>query len=264
MNTTNFTSADDSDLWLKNKQKLGTNWYYYHTPIEYQWTKENFRMPHEVNDTDWSNYIYFSGCSYSIGLGVEYEKTYPFLVSKENNCDYVNTALSGASVERVLQNTVEFLSECKKFPKLIIINWPEIARTSWWEDDGSVGIYMPKYYVGQWKRSYEEFITHELHMFNRFAHIRKTIKLICNSLTIPLLEISTALTFSPSTHKVFDGVTEMPSFHKKIDFSNNDDLSKMHYHWARDYGFHDGGHPGWKHHTNVANYIKNWIENYEN
>lgn len=259
MNTTAFSGGDTRELYNKNKNKLGDHWYYYNTPIEYNWNTNKYRMTHEIEDTQWDNYVYFSGCSYTVGVGVELEKTFPAIVSKNANCDYVNTSIGGASVELVLHNTVDFLSKCKVLPKAIIINWPEIARTSWWEDDGSIGIYMPKYYSGGWSASYEEFIMHDTHITNRFAHIRKTMNLICKSMKIPLLEVSTALGFAPSDDAVFDGITPMPSYHKPMDFSNVDDLKIMHHHWARDFGHLGGGHPGWFHHENIANFTIEWL-----
>lgn len=259
MNTTPFSGGDTSDLYTKNRNKLGEAWYYYNTPVEYQWNKNSFRMNHEIKDTQWDTYIYFTGCSYTVGVGVELEKTFPYIVSKDINCDYVNTSVGGASVELVLQNTVDFLTECEKLPKAIVINWPEISRTSWWEDDGSIGVYIPKYYGGGWESSYKEFIIHDLHITNRFAHIRKTMTLLCKSINVPLLEISTALAFDPSSDSVHDGIIPMPSYHRPIEFSDIHELSSMHHYWARDFGHLGGGHPGWYHHANAAKYITKWL-----
>lgn len=254
-----FSGPDSIQLYDKNLKTFGPSWYYYSNPITYHWNSKKLRMNKEVEDLDWNNYIYFSGCSYTVGVGVELERTFPYLTSQRLTTDYVNTAISGASAELVLQNTIAFLKECKKYPKVVVINWPEISRTSWWENNGKIGLYMPKEYNGDWSVSYKQFLKNSLHVKKRFQHIRDTIDLIFKLINVPVMEISTALEFSPSTDEVFNGIIPLPSFHDHTVKNNPEKFSTMHYNWARDFGFHGGGHPGWLHHENAANIIVSWI-----
>lgn len=250
-----FSGPDSRELYNKNRVKLGKHWYYHDHEITYSWNSAGYRMYHEIHETDWKNYIHFTGCSYAVGSGVELEYTYPYLISKQLHCDYVNTATIGASVELVLKNSVEFLLNCKHPPKAMVVNWPEISRTMWWEGNGNIGLYMPKEFSGEWTASYKEFLMHPLHMENRFDVIRSTIKLICNSMNIPLIEVSTALSFDLSYNNAYPDIKVLPSFHTPVDLSHISDIENMHHYWARDFGFHDGGHPGWSHHKNAANIV---------
>jgi hypothetical protein len=254
-----FAGPDSLSLYNKNCKIFGPNWYYYSNPITYRWNSKKFRMNKEIEKVDWNNYIYFSGCSYTVGAGVELERSFPYLAAQQLSIDYVNTAISGASVELVLQNTVEFLKECNKYPKAAIINWPEIFRTSWWENNGEVGLYMPKEYSGNWVSSYKQFLKNNTHIRKRFQFIRNTVVLIFKLANVPILEVSTALGFSSSSDEIFNGIISLPSFHDHTVKDNPKKFSTMHYNWARDFGFHDGGHPGWLHHENAANLIVEWI-----
>jgi hypothetical protein len=71
-----YTGADDEKKFIDNLRKNSDDWYYRDKIISY---KRN-SLGHRCNDADkidLNNYILFTGCSHTEGVGLELEKTYP-------------------------------------------------------------------------------------------------------------------------------------------------------------------------------------------
>jgi len=107
----------------------------------------------ERQELDLENYILFTGCSHTLGEGLEIEQTFPFLVSKMLNIDYYNLGLSGAGIDVLLYNLTIWFNKIPKKPKLLIVQYPDYTRFSSIIDDTNNII--PR---GNWDKSSQKFI----------------------------------------------------------------------------------------------------------
>jgi hypothetical protein len=73
--------------------------------------------------------IYVNGDSHSIGLGVDPGKSFAGLVAQHFNLELVNHAKVGASNQRIIRTTREFLAQNK--PTLVLIGWSTWEREEW-------------------------------------------------------------------------------------------------------------------------------------
>ena len=76
----------------------------YDLPVAYYSTFDHVK-PNQViqdihvrYDDDQDNYILFIGCSHTMGVGLELEKTYPHILSEKLKMDYYNLAVPATLV----------------------------------------------------------------------------------------------------------------------------------------------------------------------
>ena len=92
------------------------------------------------------SYLLSSGCSHSIGWEIEeeigldlykdghnpkveksiyeyrYDKTFPYLISKHLNLDYVNIGCEGNSNEKIIYDIIDYIKNTDNYPKFVLIN----------------------------------------------------------------------------------------------------------------------------------------------
>lgn len=122
-----FSGGDTEESYQKNLKKQPSDWYYRDRQIVYNRNSNGHRC-REIQDIDLDNYILFSGCSHSEGIGLELENTYPYLISKSLSCDYYNLSLGGTGYDALLYNLITWFSKVKRKPKVVIIQWPDYTR----------------------------------------------------------------------------------------------------------------------------------------
>lgn len=125
--TFNFTPGDREDMYKLNRARLGPDWYYYNKEITYNYNRRGHRCKN-IEEIDLDNYILFAGCSHTEGVGLELEKTYPYLLSQYYNCDYYNLSLAGTGIDTVEFNLLTWFTTIKKKPKFVVIQWPDHSR----------------------------------------------------------------------------------------------------------------------------------------
>lgn len=125
--TTKFWGSDKEETYLKNLSKQPNDWYYKSANITYAHNSLGHRCKN-IEDIDLDNYLLFTGCSHVEGVGLELEKTFPYIVSESLGMDYYNLAIGGSGNDIMLHNLVAWLSVTKKMPKSLIIMWPQKAR----------------------------------------------------------------------------------------------------------------------------------------
>lgn len=107
----------------------------------------------ELSDIDLNNYALFTGCSHTLGEGLEIEHTFPYLFSKMVDIDYYNLGLSGSGVDVLLYNLNQWFHLIPQKPKVLIIQFPDYTRFSSIIDDTDNII--PR---GNWDHSVQRFI----------------------------------------------------------------------------------------------------------
>jgi hypothetical protein len=122
-----FSGSDTETLYIKNLKTKPDDWYYRTNRIRYIRNNNGHRCK-EIRDIDLTNYILYAGCSHTEGIGLELEKTYPYLLSKSLSCDYYNLGIGGSGIDVLLHNLIVWFGTVKQKPKLVIIQWPFWAR----------------------------------------------------------------------------------------------------------------------------------------
>ena len=112
-----FLPSDTEETYQKNLLSEGDSWYYKTAKITYE-INENGHRCKSINDINLDNYILFAGCSHTLGIGLELDKTYPFMVSHLLGCDYYNLGMPGAGIDVLEYNLLMWFSKVKKNPKL--------------------------------------------------------------------------------------------------------------------------------------------------
>jgi hypothetical protein len=127
-----FTGSDTRELFLQNLKIMPADWYYNSADISYVYNKHGHRCK-EINDLNFDDYILFCGDSHTEGLGLELEKTYPFLTAKSLNSDYYNLGLGGTGLDYMVHNLIVWLTKFPK-PKYICLYFSDYTRFLRYED----------------------------------------------------------------------------------------------------------------------------------
>ena len=111
----------------KNLSTAPADWYYRTNAASYKFNNNGHRCenPEEIN---FNNYALFTGCSYTYGVGVALEKSYPYLASQKLNLDYYNVAIGGCGQDTAFFNLMNWLTTYDKWPQLIVFQWPHYLR----------------------------------------------------------------------------------------------------------------------------------------
>lgn len=122
-----FSGSDSAKLFAENLKSQPKDWYYRTHKISYIRNSNGHRCK-EISDIDLDNYILYTGCSHTEGIGTELEKTYAHLLSNKLNCDYYNLAIGGTGTDVVNYNLAMWFAKIKKPPKLVVLQWPNHIR----------------------------------------------------------------------------------------------------------------------------------------
>jgi hypothetical protein len=122
-----FLPGDTEALFLQNVRKEKNDWYYKDLEISYD-LNDNGHRSKNIKDINLSNYILFTGCSHTTGIGIELEKSYPYIVAKTLGCDYYNLSMPGAGIDVMEYNLLTWFSTVKYNPKLVIVQMPDHSR----------------------------------------------------------------------------------------------------------------------------------------
>lgn len=122
-----FIGGDLEVQFKENASKQSPDWYYHNTEITYSFNNQAHRCMN-FEDIDQDNYILYAGCSHTMGVGLELEKTYPYLLSQQLKMDYYNLALPATGIDAVEYNVLTWLAKINKKPRLLVIQWPDPSR----------------------------------------------------------------------------------------------------------------------------------------
>jgi hypothetical protein len=127
INSTKDYSGSDHEIKFNENLKVQPDtWYYRDTKITYTHNNVGHRCrnPDELN---FENYVLFTGCSHTYGVGLELEKSYTYLLSEKLNCDYYNLAQGGTGLDIMFYNLNIWLDRYPK-PKHVFVQWTDPTR----------------------------------------------------------------------------------------------------------------------------------------
>jgi hypothetical protein len=136
-----FRPEDSEERYKESLKTQPNDWVYKTEKVIYNTNKYGHRCV-EIDDLQ-DDYFLFAGCSYTEGVGLPYEKTYPYLVSKHFNKTYYNLSVGGTGVDMVSFNLIGFLALVKKKPSKIIIQWPNFRRFFYFDSNFQTQLFLP-------------------------------------------------------------------------------------------------------------------------
>lgn len=122
-----YTGSDTKESFVKNLEKQKEEWYYREVEIAYSYNEYGHRSK-SFKDLDFDNYILFSGCSNTEGVGLELKNTYAYQLSRSLDCDYYNLGLESTGLDVVEFNLISWFNHVKYKPKCVILQWPDPTR----------------------------------------------------------------------------------------------------------------------------------------
>jgi len=122
-----WSGGDNQENFDKNKNKVPNDWYYNNKKIIYSYNSYGHRC-REISELNLKNYILFTGCSHTEGVGLELEKTFSYIVSKTLDCDYYNLGITASGQDVLQYNLITWFNTIVENPKYVIIQWPDHSR----------------------------------------------------------------------------------------------------------------------------------------
>lgn len=132
-----FSGGDHEKSFIHNLEKQPHEWYYRNCNITYKINNLGHRCKN-IDDINLDNYILFTGCSHTEGIGLELEKTFPYITANDLGIDYYNLALGGTGIDVMTHNLMMWIHTVKKLPKALIIMWPQTTRYTLLQKDPSL------------------------------------------------------------------------------------------------------------------------------
>jgi hypothetical protein len=183
--TLQWYSSDGEEKYIENLKNQSEDWYYRNASIEYRFNDYGHRSK-QINELDFDNYILFTGCSHTEGVGIELEKTYPYLLAKLLNVDYYNMAVQGTGIDVVEYNLLSWFAKFSKKPKFVVVQWPDHSR--FLSQYPGYENFIPN---GTWakNKNFEKFFA--AGEISGFYNARKNIsyRLIYNVLDVPIIGV---------------------------------------------------------------------------
>lgn len=122
-----YSGTDTEATYLKNLSRFGPNWHYASRPIYYTHNSIGYRSK-ELEEVDPNNFFITYGCSFTAGMGLYEEESWPEQLSNHLGMDVLNHGIGGSSPEVVHLNSLAFLKNTKLRPKFVAIQWPQTSR----------------------------------------------------------------------------------------------------------------------------------------
>ncbi len=122
-----FSATDNKEVWESNLQKMPADWHYRSKPVFYRRDDVGYRSKN-IYEIDKSNFFIVYGCSYTEGVGLAEDETWPYALGTDLEMDYLNYGLGGTGSQQIFLNSMCFLSNTNLKPKFVVCQWPSIAR----------------------------------------------------------------------------------------------------------------------------------------
>ena len=194
-----------------NKTKLEKNNWVDQT-IHYTFNSHGFRSDEFDLETDSFMYL---GCSFTLGTGVPYEVTWPYLVSQKYQVKNFNLGISGGSNDTAFRLANHYIPVLK--PKAVLFASTLSNRLDVISESEITTLRhnsVPKQFNGQF---YKDWITYEENCQLNWKKNMLAIKHICRSNNIPFVEVQLSKLVSwPLLDNARDIMHPGPILHKEI------------------------------------------------
>lgn len=218
-----FTGSDNVERYAKNLVQLPNDWTYRTKEINYKYNSLGFRCK-DPSELDFDNYILFTGCSHTEGVGLALEDTFPYKVAEHLKTDYINLAIGGTGLDVVEYNLITWFLKYKKKPKYVFIQWPDHSRYM-----GVFPNYENMLSIGSWMQDpeYKTFMaTGEL---TGFFYSRKllAVQLLSKVIDVPIVNIQFTSLNSFQPYDLFIKKVDLARDQVHSGIKSNDNTTKQ-------------------------------------
>ena len=109
-----FSGSDTEELFNENLRTKPVDWIYRTKQISYVRNKNG----HRCNELEIlkNEYILYTGCSHTEGIGIALEDSYAYISSKNLGTDYYNLGLGGSGIDAMIYNLSVWFAITPKKP----------------------------------------------------------------------------------------------------------------------------------------------------
>lgn len=122
-----FSGTDTSELFKKNLKEMPPDWHYRFKEVYYNRNSLGFRTK-EIENLDKDNYFIAYGCSFTEGVGIAEDETWPYKLGQMLSMDHLNLGVGGGSPDLIHLHSIAFVSNVDHRPKFVAIQWPSRPR----------------------------------------------------------------------------------------------------------------------------------------
>jgi hypothetical protein len=193
MLTTRYHQTDSEELLAYNMEHQPASWRWHKETFDYTFNSRGWRMNKEIEDVDYSNYLLFLGCSYTVGIGLPVEETFPAIIAQQTGRDYINAAQGGTSTYYSWHTCIDLIATLPGAPGAIVINWPALHRNMYWQANGQPVHCSPRLMnnvPAEFKTGFTSHWMNETDLVNKFNKARLSLQLLCAAKNIPLWDFT--------------------------------------------------------------------------
>lgn len=230
-----FTQTDSEEKFYQNKKKFGVDWYYFDKDIEYKYNSWGYRTKEFSELSD--DYLLVIGCSFTEGIGLEYNDIWASKLGKKLNLDVFNLGIGGAGPDISSHNTIlfhNFLLENKKFPKYVIYQWTFENRTSYMINDEynslNIETFSISYPKDSYSKNHKKYYDWYIHSFidngGELIKQNNLASMLCNniwkSMNIPVYHWTWEDDFILRNPELFNNSLIIEQINDKFEFKGRD------------------------------------------
>lgn len=161
--------------------------------VEYRLNSQGYRGP---EFGDFTGSLVTIGCSYTLGIGLAQEHTWPELLAQSLGWPLINLAQGGVGVAWCSLQFLAMIQQGHR-PRAVAVVWPTEVRSLWQGRQGPEHDQQQQLYHRAWCQD-------DQHMLAQATMLRLSVTELAQSLGMPLLE----LTWSEKLH----GLWQIPEF----------------------------------------------------
>lgn len=122
-----FYPTDTRQQYVENLGTQVADWPWRDQLVRYTLNSQGYRCG-EFDQIDWDRSILCFGCSFTFGVGVSDDQTWPYYLSQLMGCDVVNLAAAGSSIQFNWANSHRlYLAGIR--PRAVLYYWPDPTRS---------------------------------------------------------------------------------------------------------------------------------------
>jgi hypothetical protein len=240
---TEFYGTDSEQLYTKNLKNLDSMWLYNSTSVAYNFNSHGLRMKKNIEHVE-KDFIYFSGTSFTMGIGINEKDRFSELVSNTLSLDMINYAGPTYSTKLQVLSFFNFIKKYKK-PKILVIEYPPSVGYTFFENTTAITYYSKHSPTTHYSDIYNSLLNTDF-LKNEATIYRNMLQVLCKECNIKLVEVS----FNKDDAYMSNDIIIVDQ-----DIINNEEINLR---FGRDVFKQNGyysGHPGVGIHTFVADAI---------
>lgn len=235
-----FYGTDSEQLYNRNLKYAPQDWLYRNKKVNYTFNNYGLRMSDNITSEGKS--IYFSGTSFTLGIGIDQNDRFSELVSNETKLNFINYSGPTYTIKLQVLSFFNYLKNHSK-PDVLVIEYPPVSATTFFAKNKALFCYHNHMSsIDEYAKLYR-VLENSNFFYEEATYLRQQLKSVCKSLGIKLIE----LTFKPKEQFIIDN----DIFAYDLDKVDTSDINLR---YARDL-FKDSGHPGIQVHRDIADYI---------